>query len=1000
MAQSRYDFKRNLAVVIGINEYSNGVPPLTTPVADAEKLANVLQQSYQYQVKTLLNSQATLSGLNSLLTDFRNKKFPIGDTTVEVQESDRILFYFAGHGIVPADGIENDSHCRGYLIPTDAKTENLLQTQNHLIPMQDLHDALIELPCRHMLVILDCCFAGAFRSSSYRNAIPASKVYKQHYDRFIGTRAWQAITSAAYDQKALDFLGFFGKRESDQTQDHSPFASALFEALEGYADTTLKRGDGIITATEIYSYVRDKVEQIADDHKLSQTPSLFPLQKHDKGEYIFLLPHFKRENLEDAPALKPENNPYRGLKSYEEKHSSLFFGRDELVKQLYTHISDRRHQLAVVLGVSGSGKSSLVKAGLIPYLRTHHEEEFYILPTVRPTKSPFGAVAEAVLRNAYPDEAEKRQKIAYLKPKLKEAPSQFINLIQQYNPVGANAKFLLVVDQFEELWTMCKTEEKRESFLNFLAQALETDPRLHIVLTLRSDFEFYFTDSPLKSYWDAARFEVKAMKSHELRQAIEKPAMEKMLDFEPPTLVDRLIDDVGQMPGALSLLSFTLSELYIKCVAQERRTITQEDYEALGGVVGSLRHRATEEYDKLDSAHQATLRRVMLRMVTLEDGQLARRRVPEWELQYASEVENKQVEIILNHLAEIRLIVKGQDIGGEPYVEPAHDALVREWDKLEKWQRQEHENLILQQRLTFAVCDWNKHDRAIGYLWVYDPRLTRLEELLKSKDGHWLNQQEIEFVQTSINRRNQEQENNKKQQQKFQMYQVTAELQQQAYLVEQLLRLKQGASSLALAIVALGQNLEALTEILSPIQSSLRAAVENARERDILGVGDISAVAISPNKQYIAYSVSDSLSLWNFQGSFINSFRVPERDRIQSIVFSPDSQAIVTVSNNCKIHLWSLDGRILSDFIVPEGNINFLAFSPDGQIILTATSDIEGKVQLWNMNGDLVRVFSIAQEKIDSVAFNGEHIVTASTGSQNKVRLWNIEGELIKDFPF
>ncbi len=998
MTQSRYDFKRNLAVIIGINEYSSGIPPLTTPVADAEKLASVLQQTYKYQVATLLNSQATLSGLNALLEDFKNKKFPVGNTTVEVQESDRILFYFAGHGIVPADGLENNSNCRGYLIPTDAKTENLLQTQNYLLSMQDLHDALLELPCRHMMVILDCCFAGAFRSSSYRNAMPARKVYKQRYDRFIGESAWQVITSAAYDQKALDFLGFFGKRESDHTQEHSPFASALFEALEGHADTTLKRGDGIITATEIYSYVRDKVEQITDDQNLRQTPSLFPLQKHDKGEYIFLLPHFDREKLEDAPVLKLGNNPYRGLKSYEERHAPLFFGRNELVNRLYTHISERRHQLTVVLGVSGSGKSSLVKAGLIPCLRTHHEQEFYILPTIRPTKSPFGALAEAVLRNAYPDDAKKREEISHFKQKLKKSPSQFISLIEQYNQVPANTKFLLVVDQFEELLTMCKTEEKRESFLNFLAQALEADPRLYIVLTLRSDFESRFTDSPLKSYWNTARFEVKAMKSHELRQAIERPAMEKMLDFEPPTLVDRLIDEVGQMPGALSLLSFTLSELYIKCVAQERRTLTEEDYNALGGVVGSLRQRATEEYEKFDSAHQATLRRVMLRMVTIEDGQLARRRVPLWELKYASVAENERVETILNHLESVRLIVKGKDIGGEPYVEPVHDALVREWDKLEKWQRQEYENLMLQQRLTFAVCDWNKHEQAIGYLWVYDPRLNHLEELLESKDDNWLNQLEIEFVQTSINRRKKEREKEKKQRQKFQRYQVIAELQQQAYLVQQLLTLKQPASSLALAVVTLGQNLEELREILSPVQSSLRAAVENARERDILGVGDISAVAISPNKQYIAYSVSDSLSLWDFQGTFIKEFLVFDRDRIQSIIFSPDSQAIATVSNNCKIHLWNIHGDLLSYFTVPDGNINSIAFSPDSQTMITSTSGSQGKVQLWNTNGDLIRVFSVCQERINSVAFNGKYIVTASAGSQEKVQLWNIEGNLIKDF--
>ncbi len=144
-----------------------------------------------------------------------------------------------------------------------------------------------------------------------------------------------------------------------------------------------------------------------------------------------------------------------------------------------------------------------------------------------------------------------------------------------------------------------------------------------IVLTLRSDFEPRFLDSALKSYWINPRFPVPAMRADELRQAIERPALEKMLDFEPPNLVDQLIDEVGQMPGALSLLSFTLSELYIKCIESDRgnRSLTEADYKDLGGVAGSLTHRATEVYNKLDKAQQAIMQRVMLRMVTIEGGE-------------------------------------------------------------------------------------------------------------------------------------------------------------------------------------------------------------------------------------------------------------------------------------------------------------------------------------------------------------------------------------------
>jgi hypothetical protein len=312
----------------------------------------------------------------------------------------------------------------------------------------------------------------------------------------------------------------------------------------------------------------------------------------------------------------------------------------------------------------------------------------------------------------------------------------------------------LVIDQFEELITICKQQE-REQFLHFLTQVVDAYPQqLRLLLTLRSDFEPRFLDSALKVHWTGARFPVRAMRSDELRQAIERPALEKMLDFDPPKLVDQLIDEVGQMPGALSLLSFTLSELYIKCIERESRTLSKTDYEALGGVAGSLTHRATEEYNKLDEAQKVTMRRVILRMVTIEGGESARRRVPLSELVYPDDAENKRVEEVIKRLSDARLIVGGRETAGEAYVEPAHDALVRGWKKLQEWKKEEEENLTLQLRITPAANDW-----AIGKggLWTREvARLARLEKVLESFDNNWLNQRETEFVRNSIQTRQDE----------------------------------------------------------------------------------------------------------------------------------------------------------------------------------------------------------------------------------------------------
>ena len=175
--------------------------------------------------------------------------------------------------------------------------------------------------------------SGAFRWAATRNigALP-DVIYRERYDRYLISPAWQVLTSAAFDQEALDVLGgnVLGRREANGRR-HSPFAQALFDALEkGDADLIPKgQGDGVITATELYLYLRERVEVQADaEANHAQTPGLWPLNKHRKGEFIFLAPGHPL-NLPPAPDLTVGANPYRGLKSYEQQHSQLFFGREK-----------------------------------------------------------------------------------------------------------------------------------------------------------------------------------------------------------------------------------------------------------------------------------------------------------------------------------------------------------------------------------------------------------------------------------------------------------------------------------------------------------------------------------------------------------------------------------------------------------------------------------------------------------------------------------------------
>ncbi|MEO5820214.1 MAG: caspase family protein [Vicinamibacteraceae bacterium] len=688
-------FARHHAFIVGIDAYQQ-VSPLKTAVSDARRLAQVLAEQQHFDVQApLLNP--TGAALRTLL----------GETMARlVQADDRVVFYFAGHGIA-ADG---DDGPAGYLVPADADPAD----RKTLIPMADLQHALQALPCRHLLLILDCCFSGAFQWASRSRAIGSlmpKRIYKERFDRFVLDPAWQVITSAAYDQKAMDVLhgratGDRGVAATSDGEAHSPFALALFDALTGAADfRTGRDGDGVITATEVYAYVRDRVEPetLEAGQGKRQTPGFFPLRKHDKGEFVFLHPTH-RLNLPPIPS----RSPYKGLQSFDEADKTLFYGRDRAIRELQARCDAVR--FLVVSGASGTGKSSVVKAGLLPLLR---EAGHRILPVMRPGLHPVAALEQA---------------------------------LAEVGPAGA-PKAVLLIDQFEELITRCADPAERTAFLARLRQVVDDEARIHrVIVTVRSDFEPQVSGGELKAAWDAGRCTVPPFSLEELKEIILMPTMQEVLIFDPPELVDEIVGDVVQSPGALPLLAYALSELYeaYRASGRQDRALTKSDYERLGGVMGALRSKADELYQALDPAQQATMRKIMLRMVSVE-GDLAGRRVPIADLDYSPD-ENPRAQLVVERLVDARLIVKGED-----YIEPAHDALVRAWKTLHEWiHATGRDALLLGQRLG-PDADQFAQTRDTQLLWNKNPNLAVAKRALKDPQ-HAFNAREVAFVRRSVRR--------------------------------------------------------------------------------------------------------------------------------------------------------------------------------------------------------------------------------------------------------
>ncbi|HLO47930.1 MAG TPA: WD40 repeat domain-containing protein, partial [Kamptonema sp.] len=760
----------------------------------------------------------------------------------------------------------------------------------------------------------------------------------------------------------------------------------------------------VITATELFLYVRDRVEPDSAEQRHRQTPGMWPLAKHDKGEFIFLVPGHEL-NLPPAPELNRENNPYRGLGSFDEEHSNLFFGRGKLIKKLYDFVE--KHPLTVVLGASGTGKSSLVKAGLIPRWRnanstleaksraitasegegeTDNSSVVTVIGSLRPGESPLSSLARALLlidekganRKGAEDAEEERDdvfRIKELTEELRRNPAKFAELVAVWSSANPQKKLLLVVDQFEELVTM-SDEEERSLFLAQLERAIAAHPEtLRIAIAVRLDFEAQFLDSALKAYWIDGRFVVPPMTQDELRQAIEGPASERVLYFEPSSLTDQLINEVVQMPGALPLLSFTLSELYIKYLESRRnnRALSESDYKQLGGVAGSLTQRATAEYDQLvqlDSAYHDTVRRVMLRMVAVEGGELARRRVARSELVYTDASENQRVSEVIRRFSEARLLVGGQETGGEAYVEPAHDAIARGWDKLQRWKNQEQETLTLQRLLTPVAKEWI-NNKQVGFLWNNNPRLDLLEQVLTS-DDNWLNQYESEFIKHSIQRRR----NNR-------LRVITAVC---TFVT---------VVSLA-AIVALIQRNRAIENQIDALASLSESQLLSNQQLDALLAGMKAGKQLKTAMNVsgdVAVETVGSLQQAIDNGKENNRLE-GHGDRVQAVKYSPDGKTIATASSDKTIKLSSVDGRLLKTLIGNERSVNDLSFSPDGKLLAAASSD--GIVKLWNIEGNLIKTFSGHSEKINSISFSpdGKRLGTAS--DDKTIKLWNLDGSLIK----
>jgi WD40 repeat protein/class 3 adenylate cyclase len=586
------------------------------------------------------------------------------------------------------------------------------------------------------------------------------------------------------------------------------------------------------------------------------------------------LPDYSR-----APADVP--CPYKGLASFDAADADLFFGREDLVGQLVGRL-DQASFLAVV-GASGSGKSSLVRAGVVAELESR--DETLGVAVLTPGEHPLTELARAA---------------------------------------GAG---LVVIDQFEEVFTLCRDEEERRTFIDALLDSAERATR--VVLVLRADFYGHCTAYPrLARALEDRQSLVGPMSEEELRRAIERPAEHAGLVLEPG-LVEGILRDVLGEPGALPLLSHSLLETWKR---RSGHMLTLIGYLQAGGVQGAIAQSAENVYRTSLTAHQQALaRNIFLRLTEVGDGtEDTRRRVPIGELALRPEL-SEDVADVLGKLAEARLVTLG-----EGTVEVAHEALIRHWPTLRTWLDEDREGRLVHRRLTETAQEWYDAGRDPALLYR-GTRLAGASDWALAHDSE-LNELEREFVHRSRDRELHEIETTRKRNRRLRVLLAAAAGALVLAIGAGVLALNQRNTARATALTADAQRIgaEALTE--ESIDRSLlfaRAGVEledTARTRSNLlsallrsppaAIGLVRGTADAENYTVAVAPDGHTLAVGDAAGT-VTTFDTSTRRKlahhrvgraigaglVQTVAFAPDGRTLAVAG------LLLADGRGILDLL-------------------------------------------------------------------------------------
>lgn len=684
-------------------------------------------------------------------------------------------------------------------------------------------------------------------------------------------------------------------------------------------------------------------------------------------------------------------NPYKGLRAFQETDAPNFFGREPLVQRLLQRLASNEsyHRFLAVIGPSGSGKSSLVKAGVIPQLRRGGlpGSRSWFYEEIVPGATPFEEVANTLIGLAVTPPENLLQR-------LRTDPDAMLHAVNEVLP--EQSELFLFIDQFEELFTLVEDDALITHFLTSLYNAVTAEgSRLRVVITIRADFYDRPLLQPILSAMVRERTEVVIpLTATQLERVIVEPSRRQGIMMDP-ALVSSMIAEVIEQPGSLPLLQYALSQLF---EMRQGNLIALEAYQRLGGVRGALTRQADDLYEKLVPVEQEAVRQLFLRLITLGEGtEDTRRRAHLSEVMsirdsLEGEEKGAVMRVVVERLGKARLLTFDQDpLTRTPTVEVAHEAIIREWGRLRNWLDESRNDVRMQRTLSSLAQEWVESQQEPSFLlrggrldsyerWVVETKLS-----LTTLEREYLDQSIAERKRISELERQREERERELERRSVNRLRLTVGVLLVATLV-----------AVGLSAIAISASNRASEEAEVAQSIAWEAGAISAQEG---GDGDL-AVLLALQANDMGNPPVQSVSALS-QVAFSPGTRAILEGHdawVTAVDIHQPSNLLASASTDFTVRLWDLqtqqpvfnDGEpvILNGH---SGDVEDIVFSPDGNLLASVSIGVSRNVILWDMATFAIHAqLEGHSDNVRTVAFSPDGSLLA-TGSKDKtVILWEV----------